>query len=135
MKNNKDYTIAIVNPQFTRIKSLVASKAEKDFAENEVINDPRGIEYDFKAALRVVYEMIYTDNGIFELRDRLVLKRLKIWFYRLQVLFYKGTGKSLKFMIRHTDFTTCRDLVEEHKWKLFLICKAVQENNVKLSNI
>ena len=135
MHNTKDYTMAILNPQFTRIKSLVASKTEKDFAEHEVVNDPRGLEYDFKAALRVVYEMIYVDPIPFELRDKILLKRLRIWFYRLQCLLYKGTGKSLKLMIRNTDFTTFRDLREDHNWKLYLICKAIVDNNVKFSNI
>ena len=135
MHNNKDYTMAILNPQFTRIKSLVASKTEKDFSEHEVVNDPRGLEYDFKAIIRSVYHMIYVDKYHYELRDRVALKCLKVHFYRLQLLWRRIYGTSLKLVLKNTDLTTCRDLVEDHKWQLYLICKAIVENNVRISNI
>ena len=137
MQNNteKDYTIAIVNPQFTRIKSLVASKAEKEFAEKEVQDDPRGLEYSCDAAVRVVYEMIYVDPFTFELRDPILLKRLRIWFYRLQWLFYKGTDLSLKLMLKYGDLTSRKYFYQPYKEQMYLICKAVQENNIKISNI
>ena len=135
MQNNteKDYTIAIVNPQFARIKSLVASKTERDIALD--FKESKGLEKDFKAIIRSVYYMIYVDKYHYELRDRLVLKCLKVHFYRLQLLWSRIYGTSLKLVLKNTDLTTCRDLVEDHKWQLYLICKAIVENNVRLSNI
>ena len=135
MHNHKDYTIAILNPQFTRIKSLVASKTERAIAEDYRERDPRGLEYDFKAVVKNVYTMIYVDSLTYELRDRLALKGLRIGLYRLQLLWGRIYGTSLKLVLKNTDFTTCRDLVEDHKWRLYLVCKAIVDNNVKISNI
>ena len=136
MQNNteKDYTIAIVNPHFTRIKSLVASKAEKAIAED--FNDEnKGLEESFKAIIKSVYTMIYVDPVTFQLRDSIARQLLRIHFYRLQMLWHKIYGTSLKLVLKNTDLTTCRDLREDHKWQLYLICKAIVDNNVKISNI
>lgn len=133
MQNKKDYTMAIVNPQFTRIKSIVASKQERDIAGD--FKESQVLENDFKSIIRSVYHMIYVDKYNYELRDRLALKGLRVHFYRMQLLWHKLYGTSLKLVLKNTDFTTCRDLREDHKWQLYLICKAIVDNNVIISNI